>query len=149
MDCCSASKPAGEDASFEGKEEASESKNDAKNDAKDAFSFETATSALISLKRQSPPENLRPLSKKTKTNDLVAKCADFTAALKKEHPPGSPVFSLFQKFVTSQRDAQGVEDHKKIILELVALLKPTPSLLKKFFGLLPKWCFNSTWDRKA
>ena len=103
--------------------------------------FETATNLLISLKRQAPEI---PVQKRLKTDaraDLVSRCAEFTSALKIVHPPGSPVFTVFQKFVLAQR--QGM-DHKRIILQLVELLKPTPDLLKKFCALLPRWCFNSS-----
>ena len=94
-----------------------------------------------SMKRQSSPLSSTPPSSLI-GRCLIERCATFMTAFKHRHPPGSPTFATFVRFVSSQHDSDPVE-LKRVILHLIALLKPTPSLLWLFYQLLPRWCFTS------
>ena len=114
--------------------------------------FATATTALMSLKKVKrvtgshlaadlpPKKRARREAPADPRADLVKRAAEFTALLKETHPPGSPVFELYCQYVTAQRDPTSA-DHKRTIIALINLLKPTPILLKKFVAMMPKWCF--------
>ena len=98
-----------------------------------------AAPLVVTVKDPRPRPEPRGAAAAGKRGDLVARCARFTAALKEAHPPGSPVFTLFRAFVTHGRDDV---ERRQVILELVALLKPDPRLLRLFYGLLPSWVFK-------
>ena len=89
-----------------------------------------------------PPMTTTTCARSSPPLSLVERCATFTAALKQRHPPGSPAFAIFVHFV-SARHASDPAELKRVILHLIALLKPTPSLLWLFCQLLPRWCFTS------
>ena len=68
------------------------------------------------------------------------RCKKFTEALKANHPPGSPVFQLFQAFVTCAGADEAARRAR--VVELCDLLRPDRKLLHQFYGLLPAWAFK-------
>ena len=50
-----------------------------------------------------------------------------------------PVFELFVAFVKHRGSSEA--ERQKRVLELCDLLRPSPPLLRAFYGLLPHWVF--------